>query len=276
MPHLHTVCSTLDHQPAFSDGAEASELFFRVARAAGVHLVALALMPDHVHVLHRVPLQERLRAALSGYTRWRNHRRGRAGGLFGVVPEPLVRRGADKELRDQRYVELNACRARLVTDPLAWPWSTWRDRMGLALPAVRPRAHDVARWHAYATRDDYVQAKDLPYFFGQREPRDVIAAVSALTRRPVAYLRRRSAERRLLVASMRWLTPLSTADIGDLTHLTARTIRRVDPRSEPGRTLVERVAGDPRFCAIDAPLPNRRAYRGRQIRNAAGPSAAWL
>lgn len=34
----------------------------------------------------------------------------------------------------------NPCRARLVADPLAWPFSTHRDAVGLAVDPVVPRA----------------------------------------------------------------------------------------------------------------------------------------
>ncbi len=140
---------------------------------------------------------------------------------------------------------------------------------------MRPRARDAARWHAYATRDDYVGAADLPYVFGDRVPADVVAAVSSVTRCPVDGLRRRGDARTLLVAALRWLTPLSPREIGDLTGLSARAVRDVRPREVPGLTIVERVAGDPRFLAVDGALPDLGAYRLRQIRNAQGPGWSW-
>ena len=275
MPMFHTACPTFDHALAFSDLPEGADLFRRVAAAAGSRLVALCVMPDHVHLITTEPVRSRLRGALSGYTRARNHRLGRRGRLFAGVPEALERRGGVKELRDQRYVELNPCRAGLVSDPLAWPLSTWRDRMGFAWPPVRPRARDVARWHAYATRDDYVVADPLPYRFGEADPHDLVGAVSSLMRLPTWKLRERGPARTLLVASLRWSTSLSAADIGDLVGLTGTAVRRVPFREVPGVGLVEQVAGDPRFVALEAMSTRFDRYVRRQRRDAMGAGAAW-
>jgi hypothetical protein len=191
------------------------------------------------------------------------------------VPEPLVRSGAQKLRRDQRYVELNPCRAGLAADPLEWPLSTWRDRMGLSVPLVRPRANDPARWYAFATRDDYVRAGELPYVVGVRSAADVEAAVSSVLRTPVARLRQRGPARTLLVASLRRLTELGTADIAELVGMSPSAVRAVASAGIGGVGVVERVAGDARFAALGPETLSWRAYARSQRRNADELGWAW-
>lgn len=274
MDAYHTACRTIDWQPAWGSWEEGAELFWRLSDALDGAILALAVMPDHFHSVTTRPATDAVRAALSGYTRWRNHRSGARGCLWMPVPEPLVRSGAQKLRRDQRYVELNPCRAGLVADPLAWPLTTWRDRMGLALPLVRPRANDPARWFAYATRDDYVQAGELPYVVGVRSAADVEAAVSSVLRVPLAALRQRGSARTLLVASLRRLTELGAREIAGVVGMTAAGVRNVDPDTV-GVEVVARVAGDARFAGLGPGTLSWRAYASRQRRNADALEAGW-
>ena len=57
--------------------------------------------------------------------------------------------------------------------------------------------------------------------------------------------------------------------------MTANGVRRIQPRDAPGHSIIERVAGDPRFQALDATRLDLRSYRWRQLRNAEGPGAGW-
>jgi hypothetical protein len=66
--------------------------------------------------------------------------------------------------------------------------------MGLSVPLVRPRANDPARWYAFATRDDYVRAGELPHVVGVRSAAEVEAAVSSVLRTPAGRLRQRGPE----------------------------------------------------------------------------------
>jgi hypothetical protein len=275
MSVFHAPCRTLDHVPAFTTWEEGAELWTRLVRALGDTLVSLCLMPDHFHPVTDRPMTDALRRVTSSYTRWLHHRRGGRGALFEPVPTPLVRRTRDKILRDQRYVELNPCRAGLVDDPLGWPLSTWRDRMGLACPPARPRANDPARWHAYATRDDHVAAADLPYRIGVRDPIDVEHAVSAVTRAPLAAMHFRGPARTLLVASLRRLTELPDAAIARITGLSDRQVRRIDPRRVPGVDIVSRVAGDPSFQGLGSGRLDWRDYCAHQRRNSGAPGWRW-
>src|SRR5687768_1602410 len=125
-------------------------------RAPGADLV---VMPDHFHLLAERPVV--IAAAMSAFARWRNHARGTRGPVWEPAPEPTEPGDAKKQSRTRRYVYLNPCRAQLVTDPLAWPLSTYRDAVGLTVRPVRERVSDPARLHAYVAQDDTVAPGSL-------------------------------------------------------------------------------------------------------------------
>ena len=93
----------------------------------GVEVWAWCLMPNHVHLMLTPPDGDALRAALSEthrrYSRMVNVREDWRGylwqGRFASCPmdEAHTMAGA-------RYIELNPVRARLVSDPGDWPWSS--------------------------------------------------------------------------------------------------------------------------------------------------------
>ncbi|MDI6891013.1 MAG: transposase [Thermodesulfovibrionales bacterium] len=92
-----------------------------------VEVWAYCLMPNHVHMIAVPETEEGLRNAIGEahrrYTRHINFREGWRGhlwqGRFGSFPmdESYL-------LAAVRYVELNPVRARLVKEPLAYPWSS--------------------------------------------------------------------------------------------------------------------------------------------------------
>jgi len=82
------------------------------------------------------------------------------------------------------------------------------------------------------------------------DPREVLAAVSALTRTPLGGLRRRGAPRDLLLRALCTLTDARAGEIAALSGVDPRTARRHAGRTEATIALVARVAGDPRFAAL--------------------------
>ncbi len=247
---------------------------------ARVHHFGLVLMPDHLHALLRDDNQdESLARVMRAYTQWLNRRHGRRGPLFEHGEKPTPISNAQHLERMRRYVHLNPCRKRLVKDPLAWPFSTHRDAVGLVLPGVmRPVANPI-RFHAYVSADPSVEVEGtaLP----TRGPLDATgpipleilrAAVSALTRTPEDRLNVRGPARSLLLDAAVELSGLKSARIASALGLDASTVR-VHARNGNGPAnaaavrLVATVAGDERFGLLTASDLREtepwKPYRGR-------------
>ncbi len=267
---LHLVAHTLPGTVAFRTWVEARALWDRVVPAVP-GLVALVLMPDHLHLLHGADVRRPLAAALSGYARWRNHQRGERGPLFHPVPPPEELVDDDKVRRSIRYVALNPCRARLVADPLAWPFSSYRDSVGLAVPSVRRPDGDPHELHAYVSADPTVDVRGsaLPVAPHQvPTPEAVAHAVSALTRTPLGGLRRRGPARRLFLRAAKALCPCSGRDLARLAGCSDSAVAHAPSALDAEVRLVARVVDDPRFDALfEGDLratPGWRRYRGRR------------
>lgn len=93
---LHYVARSARGQLLFATWLEAQALWQGVhTRVPG--LVALCLMPDHLHLLTRTPSEVGLGHALRAYARWRNARRGERGVVFERRPPPTLAEGRVKE-----------------------------------------------------------------------------------------------------------------------------------------------------------------------------------
>ena len=133
------------------------ELVGEGCRNAGVGVLAWCLMPNHAHLILVPSDATGLTAALSvahqRYTWIVNGRNSWKGHLWQsrFYSSPLD--GA--HLRAAvRYVELNPLRARLVSTPEIWRWSSVRGRMtGLGDALVRPERpealQDIADWLSF-------------------------------------------------------------------------------------------------------------------------------
>jgi len=206
---LHHVVHTRRRLLLFQTWEEGTHLWHTLVGALP-GLQALCLMPDHVHLLHPQDVRRALGHAMSGYTRWRNARRGRQGPLLRASPTVEEVAGASKRRRSLRYVHLNPCRAGMVDDPVAWPLSTHLDALGLTLPAARPAVPDRHRFHGYVSGDPHVNvggtavpAPGLAPYPVER----VLDAVSVATRTPIpAVLHRRGPARALFLHAARTLT----------------------------------------------------------------------
>lgn len=251
---LHYARRTLPGTLLFTTWAEAGWLWRAMgARVPGI--VALTLMPDHLHLLVREPVDKELTGVLRGYAMWRSRRDPGAGRTFRRGDPPAAVEGRLKERRNERYISLNPCRARLVDDPLSWPFSTHRDAVGLCVGALRKPAADPHRLHAYVSSDPSVQVhgSELPQRGGQGQVDldQVRAAVSALTRQTLDELERAGAARRLLMGAALQLVPLAQKDLAAQLGCHRSTLDRVH-RLVPSADvrLVERVLGDPRFSGL--------------------------
>jgi len=248
---FHLVAHTVPGRRLFHDVEGAARLWHRLAaRLTGWR--AACLMPDHVHVLFDDPATDALASVLSGHARWLNHRGQGRGALIKPSPEPDAIASDTKLRRSIRYVHLNPCRAGLVDDPLAWPFSTHLDAVGLTPMPVRRVEPDPRRFHAYVSGDPTVDVagSPLPEPPAGRLPIErVLAAVSVATRLPVDQVcARRGSTRSLLIASARGLSTACNAEIARLAGVDERTVRRTPPVRPHA---IARLAGDSRILALD-------------------------
>lgn len=257
----------------FRSWTEARALWDRLT--AGLRFRALVLMPDHVHVqLTDATQLAPLTVALRSYARWRNGARGESGPVWEHRASPTPIRGTEHVDRTTRYIHLNPCRRGLVRDPLAWPFSTHRDAVGLALPAVRRPVPDPERFHAWVSGDPAVSVGGTPM---PRSPSaaappwslsQVAAAVSALTRTPETALRTRGPARGLLLCAASRLTEASDALIAKFAGVDRTTVGRAAALRDRRLAVVERVVGDERFALLrDGDLRRDAAWRAYRHRS---------
>jgi hypothetical protein len=255
----HHRCWSIDRTFLFVDSREARALWCTFILAFP-ELLALCLMPDHLHLLlpHADP-DGRIAVAESAFARWRNHHRGEKGRVFAQQP-PMRLVPEREEGRVVRYTHLNPCRRRLVDDPLAWPWSTHRDRVGLTLEPIGPVAPDPARFHGYVSRDRDVRPEGTP-LPTPRAPTlaGVTDGICAMARCNPEDLRRRGVARSLFVR-VAWTAGLRDShEIARRTELGRTAIWRLvrELGGAPDRRIAAglAVAGDPRFRGIATPMP---------------------
>ena len=250
---LHLVAHSVPPGWLFHDWHEAAELWARLARLGPLR--AVALMPDHVHYVTRAVVWAAWLAALNGYARWRNHRREELTG----------RKHVDRTLR---YTHLNPCRDRLASDPLAWPFTTHRDAVGLAIPGLIAPDPRPERFHAYVSGDPSVHpdGTDLPFgLHGLRDPsvEQVADVVSALTRTVLDDLYRRGPARTLFIQALAACTPMSKRAIAAELGISHTTVVATAPIPASSLNKVERTLGDPRFPALQSwDLTGTRAWQG--------------
>lgn len=253
---LHLVARSLPGTLLFREHVEARALWLRIVNAAP-GLVALVLMPTHVHLEHPRDVRGALAGAMSGFARWRNARRRERGRVWEGLLDPTMLADSQKRRRTERYIHLNPCRSRIVDDPLAWAWSTHRDAVGLALDPVRPRARDPHPYHRWVSGDPHVRVEgtSLPVAsdvepLGSEGLERLAMVVSEATRTPLDLLRRRGAARSLLLRCARSLCRVTTAEIGAYCNVGPRAVQMVPATLDDAVGLVARIAGDPRFPGL--------------------------
>lgn len=250
---LHVVARALPGTLLFRTWAEARDLWDRLSVVPSIS--ALVLMPNHVHLLAPEVREPDFCRLMSGYARWRNHRRGVEGPVWQAHP-PFHEVPDESHLRrTKRYIHLNPCRAGLVDDPLAWPFSTHRDAVGLSIEPVVRRSADPAAFHAYVSADPTVSVEGTWLPSGEAGPRtraeEVEAAVSALCRVSPAGLRVRGAGRTLLIQALKAHTALGAGGIGAYLEMDPASVYRTKTGPRDDLRRVERVIGDLRFPALE-------------------------
>jgi hypothetical protein len=263
----HFVARTLGSQDAFTTWEEGLRLWDSFTSAGPGAIVCV--MPNHVHILAPESHRQRFQSSLSSYARWLNHRRGATGPLW----QPLADAGdlidQRKIQRSIRYIHLNPCRAGIVEDPLAWPFSTHRDLVGLTLRPAAERCRRPIAFHRYVSADPTVHT-DGTYLPGGvgiiPDTSAVRAAVSALCRRTDRDLLRRGPARNLLVRAAKAMTDDQHDQIARDLHVGLRTVERAGPLEPHERRRILAVLGDPRFPLLRGeacPWGDARGWRRR-------------
>lgn len=241
----------------FHTWSEAKALWDRLVVACP-NPVALVLMPDHVHLLteHYDPVAFSI--AMRAYALWRNRRRGERGRVWDPTPAPWRLPDPSHARRTERYIHLNPCRwPHLVDDPLAWPFSTMRDAVGLVVHPIRGVVSDPDEYHRYVASDGDGPAmpKGLPVL-GTVHPESatweaLVHAVSAVFRVPLATLKRPGEPRQALIAAARVFGGRSSAEIGRFLGLDPSRVRRSRPQENRVVSLVASLLGDGRFRGLE-------------------------
>jgi hypothetical protein len=182
----HLVARGADGRLLFRTWTEGLALWDRLI--LGVPgILALTVMPDHLHAVHPRDVRLELARVVASFARWRHAHRGESGRVFQPLPEAEWLPNPERRRRTVRYVHLNPCRAHLVPDPLAWPLSTHRDMVGLAVPRVVPVHRDPVDFHRRVSTDPTVSVAGTPLPEGTVGTDDLFGlrdAVSAVTRTP--------------------------------------------------------------------------------------------
>jgi putative transposase len=100
-----------------------------------VKIYAYCLMTNHVHLLVQPgndvqSLGQFMKRVAARMTRYRNHLEGRSGTLWESRYKSSPVQNDQYLLACCRYIELNPVCARMVTEPQAYRWSSYRSRIG--------------------------------------------------------------------------------------------------------------------------------------------------
>jgi putative transposase len=145
----------------------------------GCALHAYCLMTNHVHLLLTPEREESCTAMMRDlgqrYVPYFNSRYGRTGTLWEGRFRSCIAESARYVLACYRYIELNPVRARMVSDPAGYPWSSYAANSGARSdPHMIPHLEfaalareDEARYHAY--RRLFEQQLDEPLLAAIRD-----------------------------------------------------------------------------------------------------------
>ena len=128
----HLIARGNNRQFLFTEEAAFHYFLDGLARAKTRYPAKLyhyCLMSNHIHLLLAIEsgadLPKFMQHLLQGYGRWYQHRVGHSGHVWqGRYKSPLVAQDS-YFLEAGRYIERNPVRAKLVTDPTDYPWSSY-------------------------------------------------------------------------------------------------------------------------------------------------------
>jgi len=140
---LHIVQRGVNHADCFhhdSDRLVYLALLRDALAATHCRLHAYCLMTNHVHLLLTPSTDDGPSALMyrvgQSYVPYFNRRCGRSGTLWEGRFKSCLVDSARYVLTCYRYIEMNPVEARMVTDPAAYPWSSFRGNAGLREDAL--------------------------------------------------------------------------------------------------------------------------------------------
>ena len=203
MPH-HVTLRGNNRRRLFSSSTDCERFLWylgRAVRKTGVRLLALSLMPNHVHLIvtpaDAATLSRFVKLTAQRYAQARNRRRDGSGKLFEERYHcvPIL---SDEQLAvTTAYVDLNAFRAHYVEDFAAHRWCTYRLHAGLPDSAIPADLWTPSPW--YLSLGDTPEARaacyrDFAAVCGARY-RAAEAAAAATTRTELSPVYARRLER---------------------------------------------------------------------------------
>ena len=132
----HVITRGNQRQSIFRDDQDRGkylEILSSLKKQFTFRIPAYVLMLNHVHLLLEsgaVPLSRIMQRLGSGYTQYFNRRHKQVGHLFQGRYKAIL---CDKDsylLELTRYLHLNPVRAKVVTDPADYQWSSYRGYVG--------------------------------------------------------------------------------------------------------------------------------------------------
>jgi len=105
-----------------------------------IALISYCLMPNHFHLICNIhengSLEKAMQKLSTSYTKAINKSTNRVGHLFQGRYKSKLIPGNDYLLHLSRYIHLNPVRAKLLTKPEDWKYSSYREYIGLALASI--------------------------------------------------------------------------------------------------------------------------------------------
>lgn len=112
-------------------------------------------MTNHYHVLVRTPepnLSEGMHRLNAAYARWFNRRHGYEGHLFQRRFHSTLVESDWHLLETSRYIVLNPVRARLVSHPREWRWSSYQATVAGRSQPDQPGLEELRRFFGRDSR----------------------------------------------------------------------------------------------------------------------------
>jgi REP element-mobilizing transposase RayT len=191
MPYFHLTTRAQWGLAPFSHRENSREMWTRLQESFD-YVFAGMLMPDHLHLLLEARDPQKAKAALGQQLSAFARRNFPGKSLWHPIAPPSLIPDFHHLKRQIRYVHLNPCRRGLVTDTLAWEWSTHRDIIGATASSWVPVDQLKKMWktghrdfaqtfHQYVSSDPTVSVVGTP-LPRKMEARQLIAPLRALSR----------------------------------------------------------------------------------------------